>query len=152
MFQFKKIEPDLNIVACVARSIPCPKTNADYSFDYRDPEDEFIRFVEELVAYRMQNRCRNCLAALNFLPKKISGKLKKDFGIEGYGLRAISAWSLWKGLVAFLLLSLPPFVFAVRWLIGHEGDLQNAFMLEVLLIGVLNIFVMRLDSEMVGPK
>jgi hypothetical protein len=33
---------------------------------------------------------------------------------------------------------------------GHQGDLQNAFMLKVLLIGMLNIFVLKLDGQVVG--
>lgn len=78
--------------------------------------------------------------------------MKQEFGEEGYGLHAVSAWSLWKGFVAFLILSMPPSVFAVRWLVGHHGDLQNAFMLELLLIGVLNVFVVKVDSQLVGPK
>lgn len=139
--QFRNIQPDQNIVACVARSIPRVGTNDHYSYDYQDPEDEFIRFVEELIAYRVQNQGCKCPSAINFLPKEIHGKLKKEFGVEGYGLRAVSAWSLWKAFVAFLVVSIPPSVFAVRWLIGHQRDLQNAFIVEVVLIGVLNIFV-----------
>lgn len=152
MFQFKKIEPDHNVVACIARSIPCPTTNDNYSYSYQAPEPEFIRFVEELVAFRLQNPSCNCPSILNFLPKKIGGKLKQEFGEEGYGLHAVSAWSLWKGFVAFLILSIPPSIFALSWLAGHHGDLQNAFILEVLLIGVLNIYVVKVDSQMVGRK
>ncbi|KAF7511949.1 hypothetical protein GJ744_003182 [Endocarpon pusillum] len=152
LVKFKRMAPDNDIIACVARSIPCHKTNDNYSYDYQDPEAEFIRFVEELIAYRVQNPCCNLPMVLNVLPKKIRGKLEKDFGVEGYGLRAVSTWSLWKGFLAFLILSIPPCIFAIRWLIGHEGDLQNSFMLEVLLMGALNIFVIKLDSQMVTTK
>jgi len=112
--------------------------------------------VEKLLQHRFTEKhwCRceikcKCENVLQLIPKKVNGKLKDEAWVEGYGLKAITAWSFSRTVTAFLILQVPPIVFAVRWLIGHPGDLQNAFFLEFLLISLLNIFVVLPDRKLV---
>ena len=130
--------------------LPCRLTNQDYVYAYVDPEDEFIKDVEAIMRYRFEYpSCAGLaqFAALSRLPKKKSGKLEDKEGIEGYGIQAISAWCFWKACFAFPLVQVPALVFAIRWLIGHAGDLQNAFMVEAVLLAALNILVVQRDRE-----
>ena len=58
-------------------------------------------------------------------------------------MQAITGYCFWKAVVVLLFAQIVPAIFAIRWLIGHKGDWQNAMMLETVVIGVLNIIVMQ---------
>jgi hypothetical protein len=139
----------------IKRAVPC-KDDDNYEYGYREPEDLFMDGVEALLRHRLTEsrwcrcglRCK-CENVLRLLPKKINGRLMNELWATGYGLKAITAWSFIRTVAAFILLQVPPLIFAIRWLIGHPGDLQNAFLLEVLLISMLNIFVVLPDHKLV---
>lgn len=82
---------------------------------------------------------------LKRVPKKTIGKLEMKFGVAGYGMHAVPGWAFWKLLVALLLTQIGPLIFAIRWLCGHPGDLQNAFILSFYLMGLLNLVVVVPD-------
>jgi hypothetical protein len=60
--------------------------------------------------------------ALEHIPKKVNGKMATR---DGYGIKAISAYCLWKAVLALILASIGPGIFMIRWLIKHNGDWQN---------------------------
>jgi hypothetical protein len=79
------------------------------------------------------------------VPKKVNGKLENKIHAVGYGLQAVPGVALWKVLVALAFLHVGPLIFAVRWLLGHPGDLQNAFLSLFYLVGLLNLIVVLPD-------
>jgi hypothetical protein len=79
------------------------------------------------------------------LPKKTTGELAMGCGERGYGLLAISGWALWKVVLALAASQLVPVGFAIRWLMGHPGDLQNALQIGFYSLGVLNLLVVLPD-------
>jgi hypothetical protein len=131
------------------QAIPCRTTNRDYEYTYPDstvPERDFIKRLEAIVRARiMYPRCPETSKLGNVLqhvPKKINGKLQQ---LEGYGMQAVPGYCLWKAAVVFLFVQIAPVIFAIRWLIGHKGDWQNAMMLESVVIEVFGIIVMLHD-------
>jgi hypothetical protein len=131
------------------QAIPCRTTDRDYEYIYLDstvPERDFINWLEAVMRVRITYPwCPETLKVGNVLqhvPKKINGKLQR---LEGYGMQAIPGYCFWKALVVLLFAQIAPAIFAIRWLIGHTGDWQNAMMLETVIIGVLNIIVMQHD-------
>ena len=65
--------------------------------------------------------------------------------LEDYGVQAVSAYCLWKALLALAVASVGPLVFMIRWLVGHEGDWQNALGLLAVTYSLLNIVVLQHD-------
>lgn len=130
------------------QAIPCRTTDRDYEYTYPDStlaERDFINWLETVVRVRITYpRCPETLklGILQHVPKKINGKLQR---LEGYGMQAIPGYCFWKAVVVLLFAQIAPTIFAIRWLIGHKGDWQNAMMLETVIIGVLNIIVMQHD-------
>jgi len=84
-------------------------------------------------------------AILSRVPKKTNGKLENKTHAVGYGILAIPGLALWKVFIALVLVHIGPFIFACRWLHGHPGDLQNAFLSSFYLIGLLNLIVVMPD-------
>jgi hypothetical protein len=82
---------------------------------------------------------------LRRLPKKITGELANELGERGYGMLALSGWVLWKFILALAMSQLAPLPFAIRWLMGHPGDLQNALQVQFYCLGVLSVVVVLPD-------
>jgi len=82
---------------------------------------------------------------LSRVPKKVNGKLENKNHAVGYGMQAVPGLALWKVLIALALIHIGPLIFAGRWLCGHPGDLQNAFLSLFYLVGLLNIIVILPD-------
>ena len=79
---------------------------------------------------------------MHLVPRKVNGMLKKEFGIVGWGVQAVPGLAMWKCAVALVLSQVPPMIFAVRWLLWHTGDFQNAFMFSVYLLMLLNFILL----------
>ena len=130
--------------------LPCRKTNQEYQYQYCDdpeiPEEDFIKWLQAVIEVRIAYpKCPKTLAlcsALEHIPKKVNGKMKT---LEGYGVQAVSAYCLWKALLALAVASVGPLVFMIRWLVGHEGDWQNALGLLAVTYSLLNIVVLQHD-------
>ena len=130
--------------------LPCRKTNKEYQYQYCDdpdtPEEDFIKWLQAVIEVRIAYpKCPRTLAlcsALEHIPKKVNGKMKT---VEGYGIQAVSAYCLWKALLALAVASVGPLVFMIRWLAGHEGDWQNALGLLAVTYSLLNIVVLQHD-------
>jgi hypothetical protein len=75
------------------------------------------------------------------IPKKINGLLERKFGVIGWGIQAVPGLALWKCFVALFVSQVPTAIFAVRWLFGHPGDLQNAFLFSFYVLGLLNFLL-----------
>jgi hypothetical protein len=73
------------------------------------------------------------------VPKKVNGLLERKFGVIGWGVLAVPGLAIWKCLTALALSQIPPAIFAIRWLLGHPGDLQNAFLFSFYILGALNV-------------
>ncbi len=79
------------------------------------------------------------------IPRKIRTPLENKYGTIGHGICAVSSWAIWKVMLAIFLIQIGPSVFAIRWLCEREGGFQNAFMLETVLLGLLNLLIMLPD-------
>ncbi|KAG8530715.1 uncharacterized protein KY384_004072 [Bacidia gigantensis] len=146
---FTRIHRSQELVACYKEDLPCPRTNEDYKYTYEDPRERFIKSLEARLLHSL-HAPHECEAEdmediVSRIPKKVNGKLINGLDIEGYGMQAIPGWSVWRAMVALFLSQVDPLIFAVRWLCGHSGDLQNAFQLAVYLLGFLNIVVVMPD-------
>ena len=132
------------------QAIPCRTTNPDYEYIYFDSavvsERDFIERLEAIVRARITYpRCPETSKLGNVLqhvPKKINGKLQR---LDGYGMQAVPGYCFWKAVVVLLFAQIAPVIFAIRWLIGHKGDWQNAMVLEFVVLTVLNIIVIQHD-------
>ena len=83
---------------------------------------------------------------LSRIPKKIKGKLVNKYGIQGYGMQAVSGWALWKFILAVFISQIGPLGFAAKWLWGgHPGDLQNAFMVSMWVFAAMGSVVVVPD-------
>jgi hypothetical protein len=80
------------------------------------------------------------------VPKKVNGLLERKFGVIGWGIQAVPGLAIWKCFVALLLSQIPTVIFAVRWLFGHPGDLQNAFLFSFYILGLLNVVIIIPDK------
>lgn len=71
-----------------------------------------------------QAHSQNCLKGI---PKKKKGPLPNKDKVEGYGIYAVSGWSLWRFLCLLALSQIIGLGFAVWWLVKVDHkDLQNA--------------------------
>ena len=98
--------------------------------------------IEVRIAYPKCPKTLALCSALEHIPKKVNGKMKT---LGGYGVQAVSAYCLWKALLALAVASVGPLVFMIRWLVGHEGDWQNALGLLAVTSSLLNIVVLQHD-------
>jgi hypothetical protein len=137
-------------VTYLKEELPCRKTNFQYEYEYCDdpttPEADFGKWLQAVIAVRIAYpNCPETLAlcnALDYIPKKVNGKMRT---LDGYGMQAISAYCLWKAVLAVFIASIPSGVFMVRWLVGHRGDWQNALGLLAVTYSLLNILVLQHD-------
>ena len=81
-------------------------------------------------------------SVLEYIPKKVHGKMQT---LEGYGMYAVSAYCFWKAAVAIFVASIPSIVFLIRWSVGHHGDWQNALTWLAVTYSLLNLLVLQHD-------
>jgi hypothetical protein len=124
-----------------------PRPHPEYEYEYINPstpEEDFVKWLQALIALGIAYaRCPETLALYNVLeriPRKVNGNMKT---FDGYGMYAISAYCLWKAVLALFIASIPSGIFMVRWLVGHKGDWQNALGLLVVTYSLLNILVLQ---------
>jgi hypothetical protein len=153
LIKYSILVPDDRIVAPLCIAIPTSRlNNTDNGYDlqiYSAVPDEHIRWVEKNMAYRFgRPSCSRVLPLIQHLPKFVQ-EWTDQIPVEGYALYNVIAWSLARTMLWFMLVQIPPTIFAVRWLMGHHGDLQNAFEAETILLMMLGVFVVQRDRSKV---
>ncbi|KAI9867950.1 MAG: hypothetical protein M1813_007772 [Trichoglossum hirsutum] len=144
---FQLIQPEKDLVACGKEELPDPFSK-EYMYKYFDPREQFVKTLEKTLIHHFHNR--GCSAddaqhILERIPKKANGKLKTCYAADGYGMLAVPGWAVWKVIAVFAVSQICPLAYAIRWLCGHPGDLQNAFVLSMYLVGVFNILLVFPD-------
>ncbi|KAI9782683.1 MAG: hypothetical protein M1839_004670 [Geoglossum umbratile] len=141
---FQLIQPEKDLVACGKEELPDPYSE-EYVYKYFNPREQFVKTLEKTLMHYFHNN-HKCSAddaqhILERIPKKANGKLKTCYAADGYGMHAVPGWAVWKVLAVFTISQILPLAYAIRWLCGHPGDLQNAFVLSMYLVGVFNILL-----------
>ncbi|KAI9774940.1 MAG: hypothetical protein M1840_000156 [Geoglossum simile] len=141
---FQLIQPEKDLVACGKEELPDPLSE-EYVYKYFDPREQFVKTLEKTLMHHFHNH-HGCSAddaqhILERIPKKANGKLKTCYAADGYGMHAVPGWAVWKIVALFAVSQICPLAYAIRWLCGHAGDLQNAFVLSMYLVGVFNILL-----------
>jgi hypothetical protein len=126
-----------------------PRPHPEYEYEYIDPstpEEDFVKWLQAVIALRIAYpRCPETLALCNVLehiPREVNGNMKT---FDGYEMYAISAYCLWKALLALFIAPIPSSIFMVHWLVGHKGDWQNALGLLAVTYSLLNMLVLQQD-------
>lgn len=101
-----------------------------WDYDPIQPEYVHMRIAAEQIIYTMHNpgKAHSIRTTIGMIPKKSDGPLALHFSTEGWGIRAIQGFALYKILVWIGSSSFLGLVFAGLWLafVG-KADLQNAF-------------------------
>jgi hypothetical protein len=131
-------------VECIGEALP-PKSDKEYVYKSSEPLEVFEKCLRKVLKHGLAKGkiCINPGApdfALQQLPRKVPVRLDRKLYAPGYGLYAISARSFWKMAVLFVLSKLVALIFAICWLAWHPGDLQNAFMIILIVIAFLSYF------------
>ena len=147
--QFRKLFREGDYVTHLQDELPCRRTNLEYSYQYCDSatsERDFIRWIQAIIAVRFEYpNCPETLklgSVFEYIPKKVQGKMQKP---EGYGMYAVSAYCFLKAVVALVVASVPSIIFLIRWMVGHQGDWQNALTWLAVTYSLLNILVLQHD-------
>lgn len=110
-----------------------------------EPPELLKDFAAQTLKHHLINphKCSNkdVEEIMLLVPKKVNGLLERKFGIVGWGVLAVPGLAIWKCFIALALSQIPPAIFAIRWLLGHPGDLQNAFLLSFYILGALNVIL-----------
>lgn len=150
LIKYGMLVQEERVVAPLFIAIPDRTRDLTYEIHYYSSVSyEHIKWVEDNIAYRFYRPGNPGVEPLvKHLPKLVQ-KWTDSIPSEGYALYNIIAWSFLRTLLWFILVQIPPVIFAVRWLLGHHGDLQNAFEAEAILLMVLGMFVVQRDRSKV---
>ena len=86
------------------------------------------------------------------IPKKVNGLLERKFGVVGWGIQAVPGLAVWKCFIVLLVSQVPPAIFAIKWLFGHHGDLQNAFLFSFYILALFNIILVAPERWSLGKR
>lgn len=131
-------------VECIGEALP-PKSDKEYVYKSSEPLEVFEKCLRKVLKHGL-NKGKICINpaapdfALQHLPRKVPVRLDRKLYAPGYGLYAISARPFWKMAVLFVLSQLVAVIFATFWLVRHPDDLQNAFLIFLIMIAFLSYF------------
>jgi len=78
---------------------------------------------------------------LRSIPKKVSGPLAAGPDVVGYGIQAVTRIAVSKVIALCLVWHIVPTCFAIFWLRGHPGDLQNALVVLSVVVVLFGIYL-----------
>lgn len=153
LIKYSMLVPDDRIVAPLGIAISVSRISRlenGYELEnYSAVPSEHIKWVEKNMAYRFSRpSCSRIRPLIQYLPKLVQ-EWAESIPIEGCAICNVVAWSFARTTLWFTLIQIPPTIFAVRWLVGHHGDLQNSFEAEAILLTILGVFMVQRDRSKV---
>ncbi|CZT42363.1 uncharacterized protein RSE6_02233 [Rhynchosporium secalis] len=131
-YRFKRIDRDKEIVTCLkeGKNLPSP-TDLDSYYAYTDPSNVFTSLLGVSMRHLLgryagwtQHAIQDILSQI---PKKTRSKLSMEFHQEGFGMRAVPGWEMWRIVTIIVVPHVCLFAFAIFWLVHNPGALSDVF-------------------------